>query len=280
MLRLQRVIMILSVPFKRRKRKGDCEEPARPILYLSLSFYLAQFLSYSLSFFYPLICPHPFVRKCLLNKLTVLWRVISKAQRRSMLMLNLFCIHLRWRGLSTLPSWSYSLPSSSRLRAHTWSLLFVVGNIFSSFFFPPPSLPSLYTSIPALFLFIKVAIIFQAAVVRMLGSTGVQKHSRVSSCANGVHKSPSQGLSAFHYSPCTFTGLSARPIYLIIPLENCSILLFCCPSACVFMACVYVCTCVLAVGLSTCVALNLWPQILRRLTTAKYSEREWGSTGE
>lgn len=273
MLRLQRVIMILSVPFKGRKRKGDCEESALPILYLFV------FLSRSVSLLLPLFLlpphlPTSFVRKCLLNKLTVLWRVISKAQRHSMLMLNLFCIHLRWRGLSTLPSWSYSLPSSSRLRAHTWSLLFVVGNIYSSFFF------SLYASIPALFLFIKVAIIFQATLVRMLGSAGVQKHSRVSSCANGVHKSPSQGLSAFHYSPYTFTGLSARPIYLIIPLENCSILLFCCPSACVFMACVYVCTCVLAVGLSTCVALNLWPQILRRLTTAKYSEREWGSTEE
>lgn len=139
---------------------------------------------------------------------------------------------------------------------------------------------SLYSSIPALFLFIKVVIIFQAAVVRTLGSAGVQMHCRVSSSANSVHKSPSQGLSAFHYSPYTFTGLSAWPIYLIIPLENCSVLLFCCPPACVYMACVYVCICVLVVGPSTCVALNLWPQILRRLTTAKYSEREWGSTGE
>lgn len=121
----------------------------------------------------------------------------------------------------------------------------------ASFFF------SLYSSIPALFLFKKVVIIFQAAVVRTLGSAGVQKHSRVSSSANSVHKSPSQGLSAFHYSPYTFTGLSAWPIYLIIPLENCSVLLFCCPPACVYMACVYVCICVLVVGPSTCVALNL-----------------------
>lgn len=141
MLRLQRVIMILSVPFKGRKRKGDCEESALPILYLFV------FLSRSVSLLLPLFLlpphlPTSFVRKCLLNKLTVLWRVISKAQRHSMLMLNLFCIHLRWRGLSTLPSWSYSLPSSSRLRAHTWSLLFVVGNIFSSFFFLPLRLHS------------------------------------------------------------------------------------------------------------------------------------------
>lgn len=36
----------------------------------------------------------------------------------------------------------------------------------------------------------------------------------------------------------------------------------------------------LVAGPSTCVALNLWPQILRRLTAAKYSEREWGGKEE
>ena len=50
------------------------------------------------------------------------------------------------------------------------------------------------------------------------------------------------------------------------------------PPACIWRVCV--CICVLVVGLSTCVALNLWPQILRRLTAAKYREREWGSTRE
>lgn len=99
---------------------------------------LSQSVSHSLPLF---LLPTSFVQKCLLNKLTVLWRVISKAQRHSMLMLNLFCIHLRWRGLSPAPSQSYSLPSSSRLRAHTWSLLFVLGSMFV--FLPPFTPPSL-----------------------------------------------------------------------------------------------------------------------------------------
>lgn len=167
MLRLQSVI-ILSVLFKKIKT-GDCEESA---LLISLSVFVFPFLSHSVSLLLSLfLLPPPlltsFVQKCLLNKLTVLWRVISKAQRRSMLMLNLFCIHLRWRGLSTQPSWSYSLPSSSRLRAHTWSLLFVVGSMFVSFL-PPFTPPSL-----CFFLFIKVVIIFQAAFIGMLGSAGV-----------------------------------------------------------------------------------------------------------
>lgn len=145
MLRLQRVIMILSVPFKRRERKGlwGVGSPHS----LPLFVFLSRSVSLSLPLF--LLPPHlpiSFVRKCLLNKLTVLWRVISKAQRRSMLMLNLFCIHLRWRGLSTLPSWSYSLPSSSRLRAHTWSLLFVVGKYLFLFFSPPFTPPFLLFS--------------------------------------------------------------------------------------------------------------------------------------
>lgn len=132
MLRLQSAIMILSVLFKKIKKRGlwGVSSPH------SLSVFVFLFLSHSVSLFPPLSFPPPlptsFVQKCLLNKLTVLWRVISKAQRRSMLMFNLFCIHSRWRGLSTLPSWSYSLPSSSRLRAHTWSLLFVVGSMFVS----------------------------------------------------------------------------------------------------------------------------------------------------
>lgn len=187
--------MILSVAFM-RKIKGDCEDSsllfsATLCLYIALTFALTSFLYCS---------PHLptfFVPKCLLNKLTVLWRVISKAQWRSMPMLNLFCIHLLWRGLSPLPSWSYSLPSSSGLRAHTWSLLFVVGSMLASLYSPfaPPSLIFLFFSS---LLFVKVVIIFQSAVIRILGSTGVQKHSRVTSGANSVHKSHSQGLSAFH----------------------------------------------------------------------------------
>lgn len=135
-----------------------------------------------------------------------------------------FAFILHWRGLSTLPSRSYSLPSSSRLRAHTWSLLFVVGSIFTSFSF---------------LLLLEVPIIFQAAVGRMLGRACIGEQRRVSLSAKSVHKSPRQGLSAFHYPPSTFTGLSAWPIYLIISLENCSVLLFCCPPACEYMACVY-----------------------------------------
>lgn len=139
MLRLQSVIMILSVLFKKIKKRvlWGVSSPH------SLSVFVFLFLSHSVSLLLPLFLfppplPTSFVQKCLLNKLTVLWRVISKAQRHSMLMLNLFCIHLRWRGLSTLPSWSYSLPSSSRLRAHTWSLLFVVRSMFVSFCPPLP----------------------------------------------------------------------------------------------------------------------------------------------
>lgn len=138
MLRLQSVIMILSLSFKKKKeKKRGLWEVGSPH-----SLPLFVFLSRTVSLLLPLclLPPHlptSFVRKCLLNKLTVLWHVISKAHRRSMPMLNLFCIHLRWRGLSTLPSWSYSLPSSSRLRAHTWSLLFAVGSIFFSPFTPP-----------------------------------------------------------------------------------------------------------------------------------------------
>lgn len=133
-------IMIASVPFM-SKIKGDCKDSsllfsATLCLYISLTFSLTSFLSRS---------PHLptfFVWKCLLNKLTALWHVISKAQWRGVLMLNLFCIHLRWRGLSALPSRSYSLPSSSGLRAHTWSLLFVVGSMLASLYSPfaPPSL--------------------------------------------------------------------------------------------------------------------------------------------
>lgn len=178
-------IIIPSVPFM-RKIKGDGEDSSPPFsatlcLYISLTFPLNSFLSRS---------PHLptfFVRKCLLNKLTALWRVISKAQRRGVLMLNLFCIHLRWRGLSAPPSRRYSLPSSSGLRAHTWSLLFVVGSMLSSLYPPPLSL-----------LFGEVVIIFQGAVIRILGSSGVPKHSRVTSGANSVHKSHRQGLGAFH----------------------------------------------------------------------------------
>lgn len=175
-----------------REIKGDGEDSsllfsATLCLYISLTFPLNSFLSRS---------PHLptfFVRKCLLNKLTALWRVISKAQWRGVLMLNLFCIHLRWRGLSALPSRRYSLPSSSGLRAHTWSLLFVVGSMLASLYSPfaPPSLPP-----PPLFG--EVVIIFQGAVIRILGSSGVQKHSRVTSGANSVHKSHRQGLGAFH----------------------------------------------------------------------------------
>lgn len=105
-------------------------------LCLSPSISLSFSLTLSLSFTPPQ--PTSFVQKCLLNKLTVLWRVISKARWRSMPMLNLFCIHLRWRGLSTLPSRSYSSPGSSGLRARSWSLLFVVGGMFVSFC---PTLP-------------------------------------------------------------------------------------------------------------------------------------------
>ena len=166
MLRLQSVI-ILSPLFKKNnnKEKGVCWESA---LLISRSVFVFSFLSPSLFFFYP---PPPlplltsFVQKCLLNKLTVLWRVISKARRHSMLMLNLFCIHLHGRGLSQ-PSRSYSLPGSSGLRAHTWSLLFVAGSILS--LFPFPSVPA-----PFFFLFIKVVIIFQAAFTGMLGGAGV-----------------------------------------------------------------------------------------------------------
>lgn len=98
-----------------RKIKGDSEDSSLLFsptlcLYIFLSLALPSFLFRSSHL------PTFFVRKCLLNKLTVLWRVISKAQRRSVLMLNLFCIHLCWRGRSALPSWSYSSPSSSGLR--------------------------------------------------------------------------------------------------------------------------------------------------------------------
>lgn len=182
-----------------RKIKGDCEDSSLLFsptlcLYIWLTLALPSFLSRS---------PHLptfFVRKCLLNKLTVLWRVISKAQRHGVLMLNLFCIHLRWRGRSALPSWSYSSPSSSGLirdthliplicrwkHAHLifFSLCSSVFVVFFFFLFP--------------LLFVKVVIIFQGAVIRMLGGSGVQKHSRVTSGANSVHKSHSQGLRAFH----------------------------------------------------------------------------------
>lgn len=74
--------------------------------------------------------------------------------------------------------------------------------------------------------FIKVVIIFQAAVRGALGRAGVGEQRRVSPSAKSVYKSPRQGLSAFHYPLSTSTGLSARPIYLIISLENCTVLLF------------------------------------------------------
>lgn len=104
---------------------GFCEDRLfkvdfeNPVLCQSLSFFCSpSFLSYSLFFSFPLHTS--FVQKCLLYKLTVLWCVISK--RHSMLMLNLFCIQLLWGRPSTLPLWSSSLPSSSRLRAYIWSL--------------------------------------------------------------------------------------------------------------------------------------------------------------
>lgn len=134
-----------------RKINGDCKDSSLLFsptlcLYIWLTLALPSFLSRS---------PHLptfFVRKCLLNKLTVLWRVISKAQRHGVLMLNLFCIHLRWRGRSALPSWSYSSPSSSGFRdthliplicrwKHAHLILFsLCSSVFVGFFFPlsPP----------------------------------------------------------------------------------------------------------------------------------------------
>lgn len=149
------VIMILSVPFN-KERKGACRTPHSipPFVFLSRPHSLLLSL-----FLLPPHLPTSFLGNCLLNKLTVLWRVISKAERHSMLMLNLFCIHLLWRGLSSMPSWSYSLPSSSGFRAHIWSLLFVAGSMFASFIVPSPF-------VPALTLFRKVVIIFQGAVIR------------------------------------------------------------------------------------------------------------------
>lgn len=158
-----------------RKIKGDCEDSSLLFsptlcLYIWLTLALPSFLSRSAHL------PTVFVRKCLLNKLTVLWRVISKAQRRSVLMLNLFCIHLRWRGHSALLSWSYSSPSSSGLRdthlipliccwkhAHLilFSLCSCIFVVFFLFFFLFP------------LLFVKVVIIFQGVVIRILGSSGV-----------------------------------------------------------------------------------------------------------
>lgn len=172
---------------------------------------LFVFISHSLSLLLPFLSRSPhlptfFVRKCLLNKLTVLWRVISKAKWRSMLMLNLFCIHFALKG--TFCSAIMELFFAQLIRAQSTHLIpficcwkharlglfslcssipvffFLLFVCFLFFFFPLP--------------FVKVVIIFQGAVIRILGSSRVQKHSRVTSGANSVHKSHSQGLSAFH----------------------------------------------------------------------------------
>lgn len=165
---------------KKRKEKGILRSQ------LSFSAILCLSISHSFCFFVPAHLSTSFVRKCL-NKITVSWRVVSKAQRHSMLMLNLFCIHLRWRGLVTLPSWSYSLPSSSRLRAHTSSSLLIDGSMSASLF-----IPLLLRSCSLLaYKSFHAVIIFQAVVLRMQDGADAQKHSSVSSSAKSLHKSPS-----------------------------------------------------------------------------------------
>lgn len=85
-------------------------------------------------------------------------------------------------------------------------------------------------------------------------------------------------VSAPFISPLTLLLLYLPALFISLFLWK--IALFCFsaahPPACLWCARV----CGLVVGPSTCVALNFWPQILRRLTTAKQREREWGSTGE
>lgn len=150
-----------------------------------------------------------------------------------MLMLNLFCIHFALK--ETFYSVITELFFAQLIQAQSTHLIPFIccwKHLYLFFF-----LPLVHHSRSSLF--IKVAIIFQAAVGRMLGRACVGEQRRVSPSAKSVHKSPRQGLSTFHYPPSTFTGLSAWPIYLIISLENCSVLLFCCPPACEYMACVY-----------------------------------------
>lgn len=68
-----------------------------------------------------------------------------------------------------------------------------------------------------------IVIIFQSAIIeggRRFWRWGAKGGSP------SAYKSPRQGVGAFHYAVSTCTGLSARPIYLIISLENCTILLF------------------------------------------------------
>lgn len=89
-------MMILSVVFN-WKEKGIVKSHLSPFC-AALCLSISPFLSHSLAFSLPPRLPTSFVRKCLLNKLTVLWRVISKTQRRSMLMPNLFCIHFALKG--------------------------------------------------------------------------------------------------------------------------------------------------------------------------------------
>lgn len=79
--------------------------------------------------------------------------------------------------------------------------------------------------------------------------------------------------SAPFISPHTLLLVYLPALFILLFLWK--IALFCLsaahPPACMLHLCVRIC--VLAVGLSTCVVLNLWPQILRRLTTAMYRER-------
>lgn len=157
---------------------------------------------------------------------------------------------------------------------HTWSLLFVVWSMFVSFL--PPHLPLHPCSLS---LFIKVVIIFQAAFTGALGSGGVRSMVELAATLTVSINHLTRDSAPF-ISPHTLLLVYLPGLFISLFLWK--IALFCFsaahPPACIWHLCV--CICVLVVGPSTCVALNLWPQILRRLTAAKYREREWGSTRE
>lgn len=135
--------------------------------------------------------------------------------------------------------------------------LFTVGSIFVSFF------ASFYLFIPDLFLLVKVVIIFQTRFIEMLGSAGVKKHARVSSSTNSVHKSRSQSqrlsLAPIHFY--WFICLAYLSHYSSGKLLSYAFLL---PTRLhVYEERVYFS--ILVVGPSTCMVLNLWPQIFKKI---------------
>lgn len=263
-------IMILSVVFNWKEKGIVNSHLSLFCTALCLSISVFHLLS---RFLLPLRLHTSFVRKCLLNKLTVLWCVISKTQRRSLLIPNLFRIHFALKRLSSLPSWTYYSPNSSRLTATTWSLLSCCRKHLCFFFFLLPA------HCPCPSLLSKVVIIFQAAVCG-----GVRRFWRW-----GAKASEPQRLRApiNHLARVSTPFIIPFPLPLVyllglfISLFLWKIALFCfssCPPGLWLhgMRAFYA----LVAAPSTCVALNLWPEILRRLTTAKYSEREWRGKGE